>query len=587
MARKKRKSTQPSLPLSQGEVWEVGRRPLHVHVDELARRKEQPEILLAVQTGASGGIVLGDPITSSAPPTALADFVLQAMRQPLVGQPRRPAVIRVASQAEAEALAVSLTSTGVAVEITAHLEALDTIQEQMAAMLGGLTNDYRTQATRAGETLSEAGLRVFFDTARAFYREEMWTVYGDEVMFQIVLEPPQGAGTTLYGILMGSMGEEFGLALFRSFDDLQRFHEVSLQHLDEITPPPPAKGKKRPDHEELRRQAEAMDEVLQVPSIGLTYTPQRDVAPPLLQEAQHLKLPLANKSAFPLVMCTGQGGMRVATATELAMMFVALQAILDWDKRIDDVAEVEETDVTITSQLEAVAGFTPALTVHTTLQVNPCLPEDEEEDEDDEDDEVFLERLGDFFTSLLNEPPGRQPGKPARQVSSKNQHRAPGKSGPSPAALNRVYTLDVALVGGPMTEDYDDQEIIRRIDILGRQTLHDLHEAIFEAFERWEEHLYEFNLGTGPADRSQIYFYTGGWEEDDEGAGDPETTALATLDLQVGRRFGYTFDMGDQWEHVIEVVATKEGAGKGTYPRLVKKTGAAPPQYPEDDEEDE
>ena len=138
-----------------------------------------------------------------------------------------------------------------------------------------------------------------------------------------------------------------------------------------------------------------------------------------------------------------------------------------------------------------------------------------------------------------------------------------------------------------MTEEYDDQEIIRRIDILGRQTLHDLHEAIFEAFDRWEEHLYEFNLGTGPADRSQVYFYTGDWEEDDEGAGDPETTALATLDLQVGRRFGYTFDMGDQWEHVIEVVATKERAGKGTYPRLVKKIGAAPPQYPEDDEEDE
>jgi Plasmid pRiA4b ORF-3-like protein len=590
MAGKKRKSTQPSLPLSKGEVWEVGRRPLNVHVDELARRKEQPEILLAVQTGAAGGIVLGDPITSSAPPTALADFVLQAMRQPLIGKPRRPALIRVASQADAELLAVSLTSTGVALEITPRLEALDTIQEQMASMLGSLTNDYRTQAIRAGETLSAAGLRAFFDTARAFYREEMWTVYGDEVMFEIVLGPAHGSGTTLYGILMGSMGEEFGLALFRSFDDLQRFHEVSLQHLDEITPPPPARGRKRPDQEQLRREAEAMDEVLQVPSIGLTYTPQRDVAPPLVQEAQQLKLPLANKSAFPLVMCTGQGGMRVATATDLAMMFVALQAILDWDKRIDDVAEVEETDVTITSQLDAVEGFTSALTVHTTLRVNPCLPEDEEDDEDeegDEDEEVFLERLGDFFTSLLDEASDRKPVKKARQPSSKNQHQAPGNSSPSPAALNRVYTLDVALVGGPMTEDYDDQEIIRRIDILGRQTLHDLHEAIFDAFERWEEHLYEFNLGTGPGDRSQIYFYTGDWEADDEEAGDPEMTALATLDLQVGRRFGYTFDMGDQWEHVIEVVATKEGTGKGTYPRLVKKIGAAPPQYPEDDEEDE
>ena len=584
MARKKRQPPTPMLSLSKGEVWEVGRRALNVHVEELARRQEQPEILLAIQTGASGGIVLADPITSSAPPAALADFVLQAMRQPLIGKPRRPAVIRVASQAEAEILAVALTTTGVALEVAAHLEALDAVQEEMATMFGGLTHDYRTQAVRAGETLSEAALTAFFNTARTFYRKEMWTAYSDEVMFEIVLEPAHAAGTTLYGILMGSMGREFGLALFRSFDDLQQFHEVSLQHLDEISPPPPAPGKKQPDLSQLRREAEAMDQVLRVPSIGLTYTPQRDVSPLLLQEAQRLKLPLANKSAFPLVMCTGQGSMRIATATELLAMFSALQAILAWDKRIDDVAEDDEIDVTITSPLKEVAGFAPAYTAHTTLRLNPCLPE---LDEDDEDDETFLEQLGDFFTSLLADPAGGKAAKNSQPASDEPQTPVRGKqSAPPPAALKRVYTLDVTLVGGPM-EDYDDQEILRRIDILGRQTLHDLHEAIFDAFERWEEHLYEFNLGPGPRDRAQIYSYTGGWEAEDEAAGDPEATVLAALDLQTGRRFGYTFDMGDQWEHVIEVVATREGAEKGKYPRVVKKIGTAPPQYPEEDDADE
>jgi hypothetical protein len=585
MARKKRQPPTPMLSLSKGEVWEVGRRALNVHVEELARRQEQPEILLAVQAGASGGIILGDPITSSAPPAALADFVLQAMRQPLIGKPRRPAVIRVASQVEAEILAVSLTTTGVALEIAAHLEALEAVQEEMATMFGGLTHDYRTQAVRAGETLSEAGLTAFFNTARTFYRKEMWTTYSDEVMFEIGLEPAHAAGITLYGILMGSMGREFGLALFRSFDDLQQFHEVSLQHLDDISPTPPAPGKKQPDLSQLRREAEAMDQVLRVPSIGLTYTPQRDVSPPLLQEAQHLKLPLANKSAFPLVMCTGQGSMRIATATELLAMFSALQAILAWDKRIDDVAEDDEIDVTITSPLKEVAGFAPAYTAHTTLRLNPCLPDLEE---DDEDDEMFLEQLGDFFTSLLADPAGSKPTKNSRPASDKQQTPARGKqSAPPPAALKRVYTLDVTLVGGPMSEEYDDQKILRRIDILGRQTLHDLHEAIFDAFERWEEHLYEFNLGSGPSDRAQIYSYTAGWEAEDEAAGDPEATALAALELQTGRRFGYTFDMGDQWEHVIEVVAIKEGTGKGKYPRLVKKIGTAPPQYPEADDADE
>ena len=30
----------------------------------------------------------------------------------------------------------------------------------------------------------------------------------------------------------------------------------------------------------------------------------------------------------------------------------------------------------------------------------------------------------------------------------------------------------------------------------------------------------------------------------------PTTTPLAALNLEVGRLFGYTFDMGDQWEHL-------------------------------------
>ena len=139
---------------------------------------------------------------------------------------------------------------------------------------------------------------------------------------------------------------------------------------------------------------------------------------------------------------------------------------------------------------------------------------------------------------------------------------------------------------GQSAQGHANQEISRRIDILGRQTLHDLHQAIFEAFERWEHHLYEFNLGEGPADRSQIYLYTGGVEAgDDEAAGDPTTTSLAALNLEVGRQFGYTFDMGDQWEHLVQVVATAEARGKGKYPRLAKKVGKAPPQYPDDDAE--
>jgi hypothetical protein len=585
MAHKKRTPAQAlSLPLSKGEIWEVGRRALEVSIADLGRKGERPEVLLVVQTGDEGGVVLGDATTSSAPSAVLVDIVVRAMREPLLGKPRRPEVIRVGSPAEAELLATAPTMAGVALEVAGQLDALARFHAHMELQLSGLSSDYRTQAARAGETLNAEGLQTFFRTARQFYREAMWEAYGDEVMFELTLQSAQGAGKTLYGIIIGELGQEFGLALYPSLEALQQFYNASLEHLDQFADLAQPTTKKRPDTAQLQREAEAMVDLLQVSTLCLTYTPQRDVPPPLGEEAKQLKLPLANKSAFPLVMRTGQGGMRAATAIELADMCVALDAILDWDKRIDDVEGEDKVDITLTSQVPAIPGFLPELTVHTTLRENPCLPEE------DEDDDALMPDLSALFESLLREPPRSKPAsqkKPSGKTVSGQKSPVTGQKSAVPTTnANLVYTLDVYLTDGPVSSAYANQKISRRIELLGRQTLHDLHQAIFEAFERWEHHLYEFNLGEGPADRSQIYFYTGGLDaDDDEAAGDPTTTTLAALNLEAGRRFGYTFDMGDQWEHLIEVVATAEARGKGKYPRLAKKVGKAPPQYPDDDED--
>src|SRR5919108_1614415 len=202
---------------------------------------------------------------------------------------------------------------------------------------------------------------------------------------------------------MGNMGQEFGLALYYSLNDLQRFYDLSVEHLDQIAGPAQPGDKEAADAAQLQHEAEAMAQFLQVPSISLTYTPQREVPLPLVQEAQRLKLPLASKAAFPLVMCLGQGGMRIATATDLGEMLSALRAILDWDERVDNTDGEDEVDITITANLPAVASFLPALTAHTTLRDNPCLPEDEAEDED-ADDDSFLPDFEELFETLFVEP---------------------------------------------------------------------------------------------------------------------------------------------------------------------------------------
>jgi hypothetical protein len=176
-----------------------------------------------------------------------------------------------------------------------------------------------------------------------------------------------------------------------------------------------------------------MAELLQVSTLCLTYTPQRDVPPPLVEEAKQGKLPVANKSAFPLVMRTGQGGMRAATALELADMWVAMEAIMDWDKRIDEVESEDEVDITLTSQVPAVPGFLPALTVHTTLRDNPCLPDEDEDDEDDED--TWLPDLSALLEAFLQEPPRSKPAsqkKSAGRAASGRKSPASDKTTPPP-----------------------------------------------------------------------------------------------------------------------------------------------------------
>lgn len=146
----------------------------------------------------------------------------------------------------------------------------------------------------------------------------------------------------------------------------------------------------------------------------------------------------------------------------------------------------------------------------------------------------------------------------------------------------RLYTLQVFLVGGPIGEEYRGQVISRKIQIRGDQTLHDLHQIIFEAYDRWEEHLYEFNVGDSPRDRSRLYALSG-----EDSRGDPQRTTLDSLGLEDGQHFGYTFDFGEDWMHELEVSAIEVKPLRGQYPKIVDKVGVSPPQYPDFEEEED
>ena len=153
-----------------------------------------------------------------------------------------------------------------------------------------------------------------------------------------------------------------------------------------------------------------------------------------------------------------------------------------------------------------------------------------------------------------------------------------------------VYVLKVALEGA--------KRIWRRIAIRGGQTLHDLHDSIYMAFDRDDEHMYSFYFSTVPSKsrtrkvmrNAKEYTHPFGVEESgifETEAENAATTSIESLKLKEKQKVYYLFDFGDSWWHEITVEEINGTADEGTYPRIIEKKGQSPPQYQYDDEEDE
>jgi len=155
----------------------------------------------------------------------------------------------------------------------------------------------------------------------------------------------------------------------------------------------------------------------------------------------------------------------------------------------------------------------------------------------------------------------------------------------------RLFTLDVSIVSGPMTESFARKNpvVARTIEMRGDQTLEHLHRAIFDAFDREEEHLYEFQIGGKRPMDPKAKRYELPMAMDDpfgeaEASGDLTRTTIGSLGLKAGEAFGYWFDFGDDWWHQVDVRAIDEAARSGKLPKVTRRVGQSPPQYVDWDE---
>ena len=169
-----------------------------------------------------------------------------------------------------------------------------------------------------------------------------------------------------------------------------------------------------------------------------------------------------------------------------------------------------------------------------------------------------------------------------------------------------LYRLKVWLVGAraqPMSK------LHRIIEISGNATFANLHELIFDAFDREDDHLYRFYLTRKEEPKSGDYLFQDCKETvsreimdlddlfaDEEEIDDEHTEHLAaeyTLDdarLAEKDNIYYWFDFGDDWIHRIKIEKIRqvkeedEGVWFGD---ISKKVGESPAQYGEDSVWDE
>jgi hypothetical protein len=152
----------------------------------------------------------------------------------------------------------------------------------------------------------------------------------------------------------------------------------------------------------------------------------------------------------------------------------------------------------------------------------------------------------------------------------------------------KLYRLKVALMY--------NKRIYRNVEILENQSLDKLHESIFHAFDRYDAHLYSFFLTRKGTKNLRVIFdapeYTHPMNLEDlwgfasKEKHNAQKAKIGSLGLNEKDKFYYLFDLGDEWWHEVTVLTTQTVKTVQAYPRIVKKVGESPEQYPECDDEE-
>jgi hypothetical protein len=153
----------------------------------------------------------------------------------------------------------------------------------------------------------------------------------------------------------------------------------------------------------------------------------------------------------------------------------------------------------------------------------------------------------------------------------------------------KTYQFRVSIIGIP--------NLYRIIEVSENYTFDDFHHAIFQAFDRYDHHLYSFFI-TRKETRSRRSIYNApeithpgnvedifGFEGFEKTKPSADKTRIGDPGLKQKDIFYYLFDFGDDWWHRIRVQRINETKSKKKHLEIIKSVGESPPQYPDYDDD--
>ena len=128
--------------------------------------------------------------------------------------------------------------------------------------------------------------------------------------------------------------------------------------------------------------------------------------------------------------------------------------------------------------------------------------------------------------------------------------------------IEKAYVVKVLLRRG----------VWRRIQLSSRNTLHDLHEVILEAYGFSDDHLYAFFMEGKPW-KGKSY-----WSPQNDEGPYADKIKLGSLNLEIKQKFLYLYDFGDEWMFSVQVEKVSETDTSILKP-IIETRGKAPEQY--------